>query len=475
MACALPEGLQSAYGGVVTTDQSRPGATAYAGLPSRPAVLSAPAPPGLGAWSVLARTWLWGWLAIVQLVLDLLLVAPFVTVGSIVLSGVVSIPALLVGVPLTAVGLLAASLLARFERARLRAFTGVVVAAPGPPPARQSRWLTWLLDPRPWRATLHLTLIALWGVIAGTLATVLTSLAFALSALPLYRSQLPDGRLSLPWGASVPANPGLVLVGVFGLLVLPMVARGTVSVDVALTRWLLGGSTHAEVERLSARVETLTQTRVATLDSVELERRRIERDLHDGPQQRLVAIAMDLGMARGKLVSDPGGAADLLDKAHTAAKEAIVEMRQVARGIHPPVLTDRGLDAALSALAARSPIPVRVSVDLPTRPSPTVEAIAYFCVSEALTNVAKHSGARTAQVTVTQEPGPVLMATVSDDGLGGADPGGGTGLIGLGQRVAAVDGSLDVDSPPGGGTRLTVRLPMSPDRPTDEPPDRSQS
>ena len=439
----------------MTTDQSEP-ALGKAPAPGA----SSTAAGAAGAGAVLARTWLWGWLAIVQLVLDLLLIGPFLAVGSTVLAGVASIPALLVGVPLTAFGLLAASLLARFERARLRAFTGVVVVPPGPPTQRQNRWLTWLLAPRPWRATLHLTLISLWGLVAGTLATGLTSLAFALAALPVYRSQLPGGRLSLPWGGSLPANPALVLLGVFGLLVLPMVARGVVSVDVALTRWLLGGGRQAEVERLSARVETLTQTRVAAVDSVELERRRIERDLHDGPQQRLVAIAMDLGMARGKLVGDPEGAADLLDKAHTAAKEAIVEMRQVARGIHPPVLTDRGLDAALSALAARSPIPVRVSVDLPARPSQTVEAIAYFCVSEALTNVAKHSGARTAQVTVTQQPGPLLVATVSDDGCGGADPGAGTGLIGLGQRVAAVDGTLEVDSPAGAGTRLTIRLPL---------------
>ncbi len=447
----------------MTTDQSVPATPEAFGV--RPGSSS-----GLTAPVALARTWLWGWLAIAQLILDLLLAGPFLVVGSIALGGVASIPALLVGVPITAVALLGASLLARFERARLHAFTGVVVVPPARPAPRRSRWLTWLLDPRPWRATLHLTLIALWGVVAGTIATALTSGAFALAALPIYRSELSGGRLSLPWNASLPAYPELALIGVFGLLVLPMVARGAVIVDVGLTRWLLGGSRQAEVERLSARVETLTQSRVATLDSVELERRRIERDLHDGPQQRLVAIAMDLGMARGKLVGDPDGAAELLDKAHAAAKEAILEMRQVARGIHPPVLTDRGLDAALSALAARSPVPVRVSVDLPTRPSPTIEAIAYFCVSEALTNVAKHSGARTAAVTVSRSTGPVgesgadpggfLVATVSDDGHGGADPGSGTGLIGLGQRVAAVDGTLEVDSPPGAGTRLTVRLPL---------------
>ncbi|MEJ2579026.1 MAG: sensor histidine kinase [Kineosporiaceae bacterium] len=196
------------------------------------------------------------------------------------------------------------------------------------------------------------------------------------------------------------------------------------------------------------------------MDSVELERRRIERDLHDGPQQRLVAIAMDLGMARERLHRDPDDVGELLDKAHAAAKEAIVEMRQVARGIHPPVLTDRGLDAALSALAARSPVPVDVHVGVGTRPSATVEAIAYFCVSEALTNVAKHSGATRATVEVTGSAG-WLTVTVSDDGRGGADPGRGTGLVGLRDRVAAVDGTLAVSSPRGGPTVLTITLPAT--------------
>jgi signal transduction histidine kinase len=170
---------------------------------------------------------------------------------------------------------------------------------------------------------------------------------------------------------------------------------------------------------------------------------------------------MDLGMARERLDRDPAGAQQLVDHAHAAAKEAITEMRQVARGIHPPVLTDRGLDAALSALAAGSPVPVQVSVDLPRRPAPTLEAIAYFCVSEALTNVAKHAGARHAWADVREGAG-ALVVTVRDDGHGGADLTGGTGLVGLRQRAAAVDGTLDVSSPPGGPTVVTVSLPFTP-------------
>jgi signal transduction histidine kinase len=163
-------------------------------------------------------------------------------------------------------------------------------------------------------------------------------------------------------------------------------------------------------------------------------------------------------MARERLERDPEGARELLDKAHSASKEAITEMRQVARGIHPPVLTDRGLDAALSALAARSPVPVSISVDLDRRPGPTIEAIAYFCVSEALTNVAKHARATSASVDVTRRE-DTLVVRVRDDGVGGVDLTRGTGLVGLRQRVAAVDGALDVDSPPGGPTVLTVTLP----------------
>ncbi|MBK8075206.1 MAG: hypothetical protein IPK24_06465 [Kineosporiaceae bacterium] len=267
---------------------------------------------------------------------------------------------------------------------------------------------------------------------------------------------------------SVAASPLVWLLGAALLLVSPLVARVFVGVDVALADWLIGQGGRQQVAALTERVHTLTETRAGAVEVAETERRRIERDLHDGPQQRLVAIAMDLGMARVKL--DTGDAEDaaavrsLIDRAHAASKEAIIELRQVVRGIHPPVLTDRGLDAALSALAARSPVPVQVDVTLPRRPDATVEAIAYFCVSEALTNIAKHARAQTARVqagTVGSAAGAeVLRIVVSDDGVGGADPALGTGLGGLRQRLAAVDGTLVVESPPGRGTRLVMELPM---------------
>lgn len=441
-------------------------------LPVAPAASAEPpAPPRPRPGLVTAaRSWAWGWLAVTQLVLDLLLAAPYLVVGGLLLGGLAAVAGL-VGVLLVLLALAAARVIGPFERARLRAFTGLAVAAPHNPQAGQPWWRRLLLDTRPWRASVHLTLIAFWGLAAGTTVLALLSIAVGLAALPVYDHRLPDGGALLPGGAQLdPAlNPVLTAAGLLGLLVLPLVARGLVGVDMALGRWLLGPSGDEQVRRLSERVVTLTETREATVDSVEAERRRIERDLHDGPQQRLVSIAMDLGMARQRLDRDPAGARELIDKAHTAAKEAITEMRQVARGIHPPVLTDRGLDAALSALAARAPVPVSVSVDLDRRPTPTIEAIAYFCVSEALTNVAKHARAGSARVAVRRVDG-ALEITVTDDGVGGADPERGTGLHGLRQRVRSVDGALQLSSPVGGPTVLTVTLPeRQPAAATDTP------
>jgi len=192
--------------------------------------------------------------------------------------------------------------------------------------------------------------------------------------------------------------------------------------------------------------------------AADAERRRIERDLHDGAQQRLVALAMTLG--RAKATDDPVLAKNLVGEAHGEAKEALVELRNLARGIHPAVLTDRGLDAAVSALAARCPIPVAVDVDLPHRASAHSEAIAYFVVAEALTNVAKHAQATRAWLTV-EYLGDRLVVEVLDNGRGGALATG-IGISGLRDRVRAVDGDLHLSSPPGGGTTLRVELPCEP-------------
>lgn len=211
---------------------------------------------------------------------------------------------------------------------------------------------------------------------------------------------------------------------------------------------------------LAQRVDELQGSRARVVDAAEAERRRIERDLHDGAQQRLVALAMNLGRARARYDEDPETARRLLDEAHNDAKHALVELRDLARGLHPAVLTDRGLDAALSGLAGRSPIPVSLDVDVEPRCSPTIEAIAYFVVSEALANVAKHSGARRVDV-VAHRVDDRLRLVVTDDGAGGAVVGNGSGLAGLADRVGGVDGTFVVSSPDGGPTVLTVELPCA--------------
>jgi signal transduction histidine kinase len=196
------------------------------------------------------------------------------------------------------------------------------------------------------------------------------------------------------------------------------------------------------------------------MTAAETERRRIERDLHDGAQARLVSLAMELGRARARFDDDPEGAKVLLDQAHEESKAALAELRSLVRGVHPPVLSDRGLDAALSGLAAMCPVPVTVEVEMAARPSSTVEAVAYFVVAESLTNVAKHSGATRATVVVRSE-GRLLRVFVRDDGRGGADPGG-AGLAGLADRAQAVEGRLIVSSPLGGPTIIEVQLPCEP-------------
>lgn len=210
---------------------------------------------------------------------------------------------------------------------------------------------------------------------------------------------------------------------------------------------------------LRAQVEQLTTSRRELVDIFAAERQRIERDLHDGAQQRLVALAMHLGMAKERYDRDPEGTRALLDEAHAEAKRAMVELRDLARGVHPAVLTDRGLGPALSAVAARSAVPVSVDVAVTGRLDETTEGIAYFVACEALANVAKHSRATEARVVVRRR-GDRLVLEVTDDGIGGAVPTG-SGLQGLKDRVEGVDGWFHVASPPGGPTTLLVELPCA--------------
>jgi signal transduction histidine kinase len=255
-----------------------------------------------------------------------------------------------------------------------------------------------------------------------------------------------------------PAAFALPLLGAAVLLAAPWVVRLVVTADRWLARNLLGAAPLAE------RVRELEESRAHAVDDSAATLRRVERDLHDGAQVRLVALALNLGMAREKLGSDGAAvnvprARELVDSAHRSAKEALTELRDLARGIHPPVL-DNGLPDALATLTAGSAVPAELSASIPGRPTAAIEAIAYFCAAELLANVAKHSAAGHVTVQAAARDG-ALWLTVSDDGIGGADPGHGTGLAGLRQRVRTVDGRIEISSPAGGPTVVTVELPLS--------------
>ncbi|WP_432547822.1 sensor histidine kinase [Kineococcus sp. SYSU DK004] len=430
------------------------------------------------------RRWAGGWWVAAHLVLDLVVGLWHWVPLLLLLLGAALVPLAGAGIPLLLLARVLLDVSAALERARLRAL-GVAVEDPGPWERPGPWWRRWLLDPRPWRSAGHLAVVGTAGLVGGAVVLVLAATGLAAVVAPSlarWTSAAPGG-LSWPWGSGGPIGVPDAVVGLTGvalLLLVPLLARVLAVPETATGAALLGPPPQQREATLRERVDTLTSTRERAVDSVEEERRRIERDLHDGPQQRLVSLSLQLGMARRALDREgPHAARALLESASSSATAAIADMRRVARGVAPPVLTDRGLDAAVSALAATTPVPVDVEVSPDVsahgpagRPSATTEAIAYFCVSEALTNVAKHSGASRALVQLWQEAGasgPRLRVRVQDDGRGGARPGdgpgdgpgveGGSGLRGLLDRVAAVDGRLAVSSPAGGPTVLDVDLP----------------
>jgi signal transduction histidine kinase len=238
----------------------------------------------------------------------------------------------------------------------------------------------------------------------------------------------------------------------------PALAEQTTLVDAVGAAASLALANERLEAALRARVDELRASRARLVQTADTERRRLERDLHDGAQQRLVALALSLRLARGRVRSDPGQAEELLDEAMAELDQATAELRELARGIHPAILSDRGLRAALEALAGRSPVPVEIDGVPEERLSAEVEAAAYFVVAEGLTNVARYAEASRATIAVARAGGD-LVVSVSDDGRGGADPQDGSGLGGLADRVAVLDGRLAVDSPAGEGTRLTATIP----------------
>jgi signal transduction histidine kinase len=299
------------------------------------------------------------------------------------------------------------------------------------------------------------TAFAMW--LAGVLYALVYAYAWTLPGWALLargQSEGPSGHLAPI--SNIPIDVYLTVGGLVLLTAAPWLTAGVAALDVRITQAMLGPS---RAEELEHRVERLTETRAGVVDAADAERRRLERNLHDGTQQRLVSLAMNLGMARAQ-TETVEEAHVAIAEAHEEAKAALAELRNLIRGLHPPVLENRGLDAALSGVAARMPIPVRLTVNVPRRPPPTIEAVAYFVVSEGLANIAKHSQASEAAVFV-QRSGGRLHVIVTDDGVGGADPARGTGLAGLARRAESVDGTLEIASPPGGPTLLTVDLPCA--------------
>jgi signal transduction histidine kinase len=363
-----------------------------------------------------------------------------------------------------------------WNRALARSILGMQIDDPEPFVSRPG-FLGWLQstlrDRVGWRAVGYLAVKVPWTALGFYVAFSLWWDAFACLGYPflsagavsppvfgLERNVFPPGYFSVN-SAGVFHGLAILVSGAVFLLAAPWAMRGFVNVDRMLMRGLLGP------DPMAARVRSLEQARSQTVDASAATLRRIERDLHDGTQAQLVALAMRLGMAKEKL-----GASDdidldrvraLVDEAHRGAKEAIAELRDIARGIHPPAL-DIGLEGALATLSARSAVPAELSVDIQARPTPAIEAIAYFCVAELLANVAQHAYASRASVSCAQQ-GTWLRLVVRDDGRGGAQlssvGSSSSGLAGLIDRVHAVDGRLYLVSPPGGPTVVTVDLPLS--------------
>ncbi len=450
--------------------QARPARVRGRGLPGGPAGAILRAPVTARAWRELAY-------CVVGLALAC---AGFAVVLILLVAGsalTISVAGTVVGLLLLYGTLVLARTVGALHRRLAAVLLGEQVAAPPafrPGTGFLGRLEARLRDAAGWRAAAYLLLKLPVAVLGAMVAAYLWIYGLFMLTYPVWWAilhRLPyrvhgvtrpnPVAAPLPWGglhvATLAGAFVIVPIGVALVLAAPWGVRAVVTADRSLIRSLLGPGS------LRARVRFLEQARAHAVDDSAATLRRVERDLHDGAQARLAALALSLGLAKEKL-GDDGPPADvdrareLVDSAHRSAKEALAELRDLARGIHPPAL-DAGLADALATLTARSAVPVAVAVDLPVRPTPAIETIAYFCAAELLANAIKHSAAR--QVVIeAAEPGGKLRLRVADDGTGGADPGGGTGLRGLADRVRTVDGRLEVTSPAGGPTVITVELPL---------------
>ena len=381
------------------------------------------------------------------------IVAFVVCITGITLS--VTLGMLIIGFPVVLLTFVCCRWLAAVERRRAGLVLGAPIAAVYRPPSEDGRLAARLKaaahDPQRWKDIAYLALFGAVGPICGTIWLLLWAVAITGLTIPAWWWAIPGGTEYLSftidsWEESI----GAAAIGVAMLPIALLVQRPFALFLAHLARWLLGPS-------LAARVERLTETRAGVVDAATTELQRIERDLHDGAQARLVALAMDLGMAEERFDRDPDSARELLGTARREAKRALSELRDLARGMRPSLLEERGLGPAIAALAGRSPVPATATVDVARKPPAPVETAAWFVVSEALANAAKHSDAGRVTIWLTQRNGS-LQVQVVDDGRGGADPAG-AGLKGLAQRVEALDGTLEVNSPPGGPTVVRALLP----------------
>ncbi|GGO76868.1 sensor histidine kinase [Nocardioides deserti] len=393
------------------------------------------------------------------------LALPAFVLAVVLLSVGAALSVVVYGVLVLSLAAMVARGFARLERHRLRTMLGRDAPTPSYACPREGdgllrRTITPLRDPQSW---LDLT----WSVVGlatGTVAFAVTVTWWAAvlngATYWFWQQWLPDGPdsrglaelLGLGSGAAAESLLNAVL-GAVALLTLPAAVRVAAGLHASLAWGLL--SSRAELQQEVRRVETgRSAARRAEAESL----RRLERDIHDGPQQRMVRLGMDLGRARRQLESDPTRAAVTIEEALAQVGETVGELRSLSRGIAPPLLVDRGLRVALEDLAARSAVPVDADLDVPDGLPPHVETATYFVVSEALTNVAKHSGATSARLRV-RDTGDALLVRVEDDGVGGAHEAKGHGLAGLAQRLLAVDGMLGLESPAGGPTVVSATVP----------------
>jgi signal transduction histidine kinase len=362
-----------------------------------------------------------------------------------------------VGIPILILTLVAWRAAAGLERVLARRLLGVQVPSPahmGPGLSTWQRLKLLVRDPVTWKSLVFIALKLPMGVLAFGLMTSLGFGAAVLTFAPAIVAFTPVTFFG--WIVETPLEAApMVPAGALGLVVLLNIVNGLAWLAGLSARVMLGPST----VQLRDRVDDLRHARARIIEAADAERRRLERDLHDGAQQRLVALSLMLGVAEGKLKTDPAAAAPLIATAREEAKQAVQELRELARGLHPPLLSDRGLGPALEALASRAPVPVTVAGVPAERLPPPIEAAAYFVTAESLTNVAKYADATAASVHLAVHQ-DVLRLDVTDDGAGGADLSAGTGLRGLRDRVEALDGRLTVVSEPGAGTTVSAEIPL---------------